>query len=101
LIASSLSIQLLIANIANAQTKLAPSLQEGDLPEEVLRSEIYTDARSPIDGRKLTATEYVELMEKLRSPDNIPPEYLVSPKIRELVDLLKLRKFFRQFIPFL
>ena len=76
------------------------SLDE-DIPEEVLRAEIYTDARSPIDGKLLTATEYVELMEKLRSLDSIPPEDLVSPKVREVVELLRLRKLLRQFIPFI
>jgi hypothetical protein len=74
---------------------------EEDIPEEVLRTEIYTDARSPIDGKLLTATEYVELMDKLRSLDSIPPEDLVSPKIREVVELLRLRKLLRQFIPFI
>ncbi|WP_211167730.1 hypothetical protein [Pseudanabaena yagii] len=76
------------------------SLQE-DTPEEVLRAEIYTDARSPIDGKQLSAAEYTELMEKMRSLDSIPPEDLVSPKVREVIDLLKLRKFLRQFIPFI
>ena len=76
------------------------SLEE-DIPEEVLRTEIYTDARSPINGKLLTATEYVELMDNLRSLDSIPPEDLVSPKIREVVELLRLRKLLRQFIPFI
>ena len=72
-----------------------------DVPEEVLRAEIYTDARSPIDGKQLSAAEYTELMEKLRSLDHIPPEDLVSPKVREVIGLLKLRKFLKQFIPFI
>ena len=83
-----------------AETQSLTSVQE-DTPEEVLRTEIYTDARSPIDGTQLSAAEYAELMEKLRSLDNIPPEDLVSPKVREVIDLLKLRKFLRQFIPFI
>jgi hypothetical protein len=83
-----------------AEIKANSSLHE-DIPEEVLRAEIYTDARSPIDGKLLTATEYVELKEKLRSFDHIPPEDLVSPKVREVVELLKLRKLLRQFIPFI
>jgi len=78
----------------------APSPQE-DTPEEILRAEIYTDARSPIDGKQLSAAEYTELMEKLGSLDSIPPEDLVSPKVREVIDLLRLRKFLRQFIPFI
>jgi predicted component of type VI protein secretion system len=83
-----------------AETTKKLSVEE-DIPEEVLRTEIYTDARSPIDGKLLTATEYVELMDKLRSLDSISPEDLVSPKVREVVELLRLRKLLRQFIPFI
>jgi hypothetical protein len=83
-----------------AQTESAASTQP-DIPEEVLRAEIYTDARSPIDGSLLTAAEYVELMEKLRSLDDIPPENFVSPRIREVINSLRLRKFLRQIVPFI
>ncbi len=103
-IASFFSLQIstltIIPMISFAETLSIPSAQE-DLPEEVLRAEIYTDARSPIDGKQLTAAEYTELMEKLRSLDSIPPEDFVSPKVREVIGLLKLRKFLKQFIPFI
>ena len=33
-----------------------------DLPEEVLRAEIITEARSPIDGKALSTTEFAELV---------------------------------------
>ena len=103
-IASFFSLQIstlmIMPMISFAETLSIPSAQE-DLPEEVLRAEIYTDARSPIDGKQLTAAEYTEIMEKLRSLDSIPPEDFVSPKVREVIGLLKLRKFLRQFIPFI
>jgi hypothetical protein len=101
-IATIISCQIVTLSFPNqifAKNK-SPSLQE-DTPEEVLRAEIYTDARSPIDGKQLSAAEYTELMEKMRSLDSIPPEDLVSPKVREVIDLLRLRKFLRQFIPFI
>lgn len=101
-IATVISFQMVNLSFPNqifAENKPSP-LQE-DTPEEVLRAEIYTDARSPIDGKQLSAAEYTELMEKMRSLDNIPPEDLVSPKVREVIDLLRLRKFLRQFIPFI
>ncbi len=101
-IATLISFQIATLSFAHqvfAENKL-PSQQE-DHPEEVLRAEIYTDARSPIDGKQLSAAEYTELMEKLGSLDSIPPEDLVSPKVREVIDLLRLRKFLRQFIPFI
>jgi len=105
-IAILLSLQLtsliLPFQILASTPNLTPNLTtEEDVPEEVLRAEIYTDARSPIDGKKLTAVEYVELMEKLRSLDSIPPEDLVNPRFQEVIGLLKLRKFLKQFIPFI
>jgi len=104
-IAAFFSVQILAMvmrpMLTNAETHYSSASLTEDAPEEVLRAEIYTDARSPIDGKQLSAAEYVELMEKLRSLDNIPPEDLVSPKVREVIDLLKLRKFLRQFIPFI
>ncbi|NJK34737.1 MAG: hypothetical protein HC919_07135 [Oscillatoriales cyanobacterium SM2_2_1] len=71
-----------------------------DIPEEVLRSEIYTEARSPVDGRLLSASAYAELQETLTSLENLPPEGFVSDEIRELVGLLRLRQFLRRFVPF-
>jgi len=72
-----------------------------DLPEEVLRTEIYTEARSPVDGSLLSATEYIELDQSLQERINdIPPRLLVSEKLQRLIDLLKLRKLIRQVIPF-
>lgn len=101
-IAILLSLQLTSLILPFQILASTPNLAtEEDIPEEVLRAEIYTDARSPIDGKKLTAVEYVELMEKLRSLDSIPPEDLVNPRFQEVIGLLKLRKFLKQFIPFI
>jgi hypothetical protein len=86
---------------AYAQTKNTSIPLVDDTPEEVLRAEIYTEARSPIDGKLLTAAEYIELANELSSLDRVPPEAFVSPGVRRLVELLKLRKLFRQFIPFI
>jgi hypothetical protein len=68
-----------------------------DVPEEILRTEIITAARSPIDGKPLTAAEYVELQAKLQI---VPPPKL-DPKIRENIFLLRLRKGLMQIFPFL
>jgi hypothetical protein len=103
-IASFFSLQIstlaIMPMISFAETFSQQPSQE-DVSEEILRAEIYTDGRSPIDGKQLTAAEYTELMEKLRSLDGIPPEDFVSPKVREVIGLLKLRKFLKQFIPFI
>lgn len=68
-----------------------------DIPEEILRTEIITAARSPVDGKLLTAAEYIELQAKLRE---VPPPKL-DPKIRENIFLLRLRNTLRTFFPFL
>ncbi|GAB1540040.1 hypothetical protein NUACC21_27090 [Scytonema sp. NUACC21] len=68
-----------------------------DIPEEILRMEIITAARSPIDGKPLSAAEYAKLQAQLSV---IPPPKL-DPKIREQVFLLRIRKFLLQLFPFL
>lgn len=70
-----------------------------DTPEEVLRTAIITAARSPIDGKPLTAAEYAELRFQLESSQQLKPQ--VNPKIRQLIFLLHLRHLIRQMIPFL
>ena len=68
-----------------------------DVPEEVLRTEIITEARSPIDGELLTAAEYAELQAQLAEP-SFPPE--LNPKVQQLICLLRLRKFLKTILPF-
>ena len=68
-----------------------------DTPEEILRTKIIIEARSPIDGKFLTAAEYVQLQAQLQEA---PPPKL-DPKIREQIFLLRLRKTLLQFFPFL
>ncbi len=70
---------------------------EPDLPEEVLRSEILLDGRSPFDGKRLTATEYAELRQEIEQANAVEPE--LAPQIRRLVGLIKFRKFIKQVLP--
>lgn len=97
----NLSVNLIFSLSAGAQTQSALNLPADDLAEEILRAEIYTEARSPVDGRFLSAKEYVELQEDLGKLDGATAAFLVSPKLRELIELLKLRRTIRQIIPFL
>lgn len=69
-----------------------------DIPEEVLRTEIILEARSPEDGRPITAVEYAKIKEELATSP-YPPQ--VSPPIRHLIFLLQIRKTIRTFFPFL
>lgn len=70
-----------------------------DTPEEILRTEIITEARSPVDGEFLSAAEYAELQAALRSTEAVQPK--VSPRISRLIGLLRLRKVIRSVFPFL
>ncbi|GAA6619844.1 hypothetical protein NUACC26_056580 [Scytonema sp. NUACC26] len=70
---------------------------EQDIPEEILRMEIITAARSPIDGRLVSAAEYAKLQARISV--NPPPK--LDIKIREQVFLLRVRKFLLQIFPFL
>lgn len=68
-----------------------------DTPEEVLRTEIILEARSPVTGEPLTAAQYAQLQEMLSQ--NSDP--LLSPQIRELIFLLQIRRVLRPVIPVL
>ncbi|NET62176.1 MAG: hypothetical protein F6K47_40530 [Symploca sp. SIO2E6] len=68
-----------------------------DVPEEILRTEIITEARSPIDGQPLTAAEYAQLQAEL-AQNPVSPD--VSPQIERLIFLLRLRQMLRTIIPF-
>lgn len=69
-----------------------------DTPEEVLRTEIIIEARSPVDGKPLTAAEYAELQAQLQTRPGTPE---LAPKIQEQIFLLRLRGAIRSILPFL
>ncbi len=69
-----------------------------EIPEEVLRTEIITEARSPVDGKPLTAAEYAQLQAQLQARPIAPQ---LSPKVRETILLLRLRRVIRTILPFL
>ncbi|NEP02499.1 MAG: hypothetical protein F6K58_28395 [Symploca sp. SIO2E9] len=84
--------------ISGMLTKPALSLPEPeDLPEEVLRTEIITQARSPIDGKPLTAAEYAQLKAQLAQRSTTPD---LSPDIKEVIFLLRLRQMLQTLTPF-
>lgn len=68
-----------------------------DIPEEILRTEIILEGRSPIDGKPLTASEYAELQAQIaESP--FPPK--LNSQVREIIFLLGIRKFIKSVTPF-
>lgn len=87
---------VVILNLRTSQT--IAQLPAIEIPEEILRTEIIIAARSPIDGKPLSAAEYTEVQAQLQTRRN-PPK--LSPKVRETIFLLRLRQLIRTFAPFL
>jgi hypothetical protein len=87
-----------IAGWQIASTAMANNLlPDADIPEEVLRAEIITEARSPISGKALSAKDFAELVvntkQQLDRDDAIAAT--TNPKFKEAVLLLRLRGFLR------
>ncbi len=80
-----------------ATSVMANILPDADIPEEVLRAEIITEARSPIDGKALSAQDFAELVvntkQQLDRDDAIAAT--TNSKFKEAVLLLRLRGFLR------
>jgi hypothetical protein len=81
---------------------MAPALAlppPADRPEEVQRTEIITEARSPLDGRPLTAAQYAELQAQLQARRQTTA--ILNPALRQLVTQLRVRQGIRSVFPFL
>ena len=69
-----------------------------DTPEEILRTEVILSGRSPVDGKPLTAAQYVEIQAQLQSRPT-PPK--LNPVVRDRIFQLRLLRTLRSFFPFL
>lgn len=67
-----------------------------DLPEEVLRTEIITEGRSPVDGSPVTAQEYAEIQQE-QGERNLPPT--VNADVQHVIFLLRIRKLVQTILP--
>ncbi|BAU04715.1 hypothetical protein [Fischerella sp. NIES-3754] len=92
------AISSIVVSITNYQGAILAALPPAeDIPEEILRTEIILAARSPIDGKPLSAADYAQLQAQLQQA---PPPKL-SSNIRDNIFLLRLRKALLQLFPFL
>lgn len=68
-----------------------------DIPEEVLRAEIIIEARSPIDGTALSATDFAELV--VTTKQELDRENAITAtsnsRFKEILQLIRLRSFLR------
>lgn len=85
---------LLVAATGSPALALPPP---DEIPEEILRAEADLAARSPIDNRPLSPSEYEQLRASQQSRQRDPQ---VSPEVEQLIFLLKLRQGLRSILPF-
>ncbi|MGB6297425.1 MAG: hypothetical protein WBF90_14750 [Rivularia sp. (in: cyanobacteria)] len=88
---------ILLQLAAYHKTLVTASPPSIDIPEEILRTEVILEARSPIDGKPLSAAEYAQLQAQIKTRP-YPPK--LSPKVRETVFLLRLLKILKTLFPF-
>lgn len=87
---------LLLVEMSPNSALALPSPEE--TPEEVLRTEIITSARSPIDGKPLTAAQYAQLQAQLQNNRESPQ---LNSVVEDKVFLLRIRRLIRTVLPFL
>ncbi len=71
-----------------------------DVPEEILRTEIIFEARSPLDGIPLSPADYTQLQADLATAQTTRTLNL-TPEISFILLLLDARRAFKPVIPFL
>ena len=91
-----------IALVAFIAVWLQPSLclalpPAEDFPEEILRTEIILEGRSPVNGKPLSASEYENLQLQL-TQNRFSPQ--IDPDLQQLIFLLQIRKLIKTIIPF-
>jgi len=92
------AISLILLQFALYQKTFVIALSpKEDISEEILRTEIILEARSPIDGKPVSVAEYAQLQAQLKTRP-YPPK--LDPKVRETVFLLRLRKILKTLFPF-
>jgi hypothetical protein len=89
-------VGLCMASFASPASALPPA---NDQPEEIQRTEIITEARSPVDGKPLTAAQYAQLQAQLQARRQTPG--VLNPQVRRTITLLRLRQGIRSVAPFL
>lgn len=103
------SIQfILVGGMLLGITPLANALPPAsDIPEEILRTEIITQGRSPIDGTPLTPAEYAALLEDpafrgtIAPNDGSPPTAIGPiPPGQIMINRLPVRELLRVIFPF-
>ncbi len=95
------TLMLAIALLPTAAIASPPPETSGEvspeIPEEVLRTELILEGRSPLDGSLLSPEDYAALEQQLTQPQNGPLP--VSSELRSLVFQLKLLDLLKRVLP--
>ena len=78
-----------------SQIRLPPA---EDVPEEILRTEIIFEARSPLDGTPISPADYAQLQAELAAAQTSPT---LNADIRRNIFLLQVRRVLKPIIPFI
>lgn len=71
-----------------------------DVPEEMLQTQITTEANSPLTGLTQTASNNAQEQKQLQvAAAEVPPR--LAPNVYRALELLRLRKLLKSFLPFL
>lgn len=82
---------------ASAQALLPPS---DDIPEEMLQVQAPLQFYSPQSGLPQSPSAYTQEQQQLRiAPKDVPAQ--LAPEIQQAVELLRIRKVLKVFLPFL
>ncbi len=81
-----------LLTLGNSSSRALPPPE--DIPEEILRTEIILDGRSPIDGMALNPAEYSELQAQLQESSFEPD---LSSDVKEIIFLLEIRRLIKTF----
>jgi hypothetical protein len=89
---------LLLGSIGVSSMAVLPVIalpSPADLPEEYLRTQIIFEARSPLSGEALTATDYAELLTSIGQELKKQENATFVGKYREILFLVRLRKLLK------
>jgi hypothetical protein len=88
----TIAISQLFVPIAHSRATTAE-----DIPEEVLRAEIITEARSPIDGKPLSAIDFAELVVQVeqKTERDDAAASIQNSSVKNLLFLIRLRGFLK------
>nr|WP_238718416.1 hypothetical protein [Petrachloros mirabilis] len=83
-------------SLSPSQAQMLPPPE--DIPEEVLSTQIITEAVSPIDGQPMSAADYALLQDELRPATEEVPARL-APRLKTQISLLRIRRVLKGILP--